>query len=193
MEQKFDCYAHSFDGREFIFESPTDKPFSEGEFVILETNKNFFLGQIYEKEFSVDRQLVQNGSYQRPFSSETRPVYKSARISGIRGSGKLLGKIRDGKIVNTSFVDQFHNASIDKAEKSIIEIYFNSCIEEGNNISIGNFSDYKNLDVMISLDGLDRHTFLTGQTGSGKSNSIKVVLFNILGSKNMDQKLLYLI
>ena len=42
MEQKFDCYAHSFDGREFIFESPTDKPFSEGEFVILETNKNFF-------------------------------------------------------------------------------------------------------------------------------------------------------
>jgi len=49
--------------------------------------------------------------------------------------------------------------------------------EEANSITVGNISVYESLDAKIDLDKLiSRHCAIVGSTGSGKSNSVSVLL-----------------
>lgn len=52
--------------------------------------------------------------------------------------------------------------------------------EEANSITVGNISVSESLDAKIDLDKLiSRHCAIVGSTGSGKSNSVSVLLQSI--------------
>lgn len=56
---------------------------------------------------------------------------------------------------------------------------FNECISVGKVLHLGNES--RKLNVEIGIDSLSKHTFVTGTTGSGKSNFMYLLLDGIKG------------
>ena len=63
--------------------------------------------------------------------------------------------------------------------------------EESNSITIGNISVSESLDAKIDLDKLiSRHCAIVGSTGSGKSNSVSVLLQSIANRKFPSSRIL---
>lgn len=59
------------------------------------------------------------------------------------------------------------------------EVKSNTELDETNSINIGNIlhlGEVSNLPVRLSLDELSKHMFVTGSTGSGKSNTMYLIL-----------------
>ncbi len=71
-----------------------------------------------------------------------------------------------------------------------------SKIDKYNSIQIGNVLNKKkstNQKFKLSLDGLNSHLFVSGITGGGKSNTIKGILEELQSSKNLENKIPFLV
>ncbi|MFW2566117.1 ATP-binding protein [Aliarcobacter butzleri] len=69
-------------------------------------------------------------------------------------------------------------------------------IDKYNSIEIGNVLNKKkatNQRFKLSLDGLNSHLFVSGITGGGKSNTIKGILEELQSSKNLENKIPFLV
>ncbi len=69
-------------------------------------------------------------------------------------------------------------------------------IDKDNSIEIGNVLNKKkptNQRFKLSLDGLNSHLFVSGITGGGKSNTIKGILEQLQSSKNLENKIPFLV
>ena len=51
---------------------------------------------------------------------------------------------------------------------------------EGRQLRVGQFANITGVPALIDPEGFDRHTFLCGQSGSGKTYSLGVILEHLL-------------
>ncbi|MEJ2212367.1 MAG: DUF87 domain-containing protein, partial [Anaerolineae bacterium] len=180
--------AYSTDGRTFGFEAPLSLSIPVGSFVRLGAgNDQEYLGQIITKE------LVQRegAEISLGFDEKDRGIVPEwvavsgtrsrLRIRALEGSGVLLGKVAGGDLVATSDVDTFQKATITPADMALVDRYLAGPARKRASLLIGH-ALYMDSHVPVSLDaaGLNRHTFLCGQSGSGKTFSLGIVLERLL-------------
>jgi uncharacterized protein len=179
--------AYSTDGRTFGYEAPLSMSIPVGSYVALRLqNGGEYLGQVVTKEVSV-RQGAEIGLELDPSlnallpegisfsSSHTYPLQRRYA----HGSGVILGKLDRGGYLPTTNEDSFQSADLTPASGPLVAQYL---APEGRaTLDIGR-ALYTEGHVRATLraEGFDRHTFLCGQSGSGKTFALGVILERLL-------------
>ena len=179
--------AYSTDGRTFGYEAPLSMSIPVGSYVALSVHEgSAYLGQVVTKEVSV-RQGAEIGLELDPSlnallpkgisfsSSHTYPLQRRYA----HGSGVILGKLDAGRYVPTTSEDGFQSADLTPAGGRLVAQYL--APEARTTLDVGR-ALYTEGRVRATLraEGFNRHTFLCGQSGSGKTFALGVTLERLL-------------
>jgi hypothetical protein len=180
--------AYSTDGRTFGYEAPLSLPIPIGCYVLLVTpGQDQYLGQIITKEvaqregaeiaYNLDEQ-AQSVFPQWLKISETKG---RLRVRALEGTGVLLGKLTGDRFVPTTNTDTFPSATITLADATVVGDYLASVTRKKSTLPIGQalYLDGRAI-VQLNAAGFNRHTVLCGQSGSGKTFSLGIVLEQLL-------------
>jgi hypothetical protein len=178
--------AYSTDGRTFGFEAPLALSIPVGCYVHLKAGDDQeYLGQIITKD------IVQREGAELSFGFDVEGIVPDwlsitgsrsrLRIRALEGSGMLLGRVAGDDLVATSNTDTFHQATITPADTALVGRYLAGPRLKRASLSIGHVL-YVDGHVPVELDagGFNRHTFLCGQSGSGKTFSLGILLERLL-------------
>src|SRR5918995_1102597 len=179
--------AYSTDGRTFGYEAPLSMSIPVGSYVALSVHEgSAYLGQVVTKEVSV-RQGAEIGLELDPSlnallpkgisfsSSHTYPLQRRYA----HGSGVILGKLDAGRYVPTTSEDGFQSADLTPAGGCLVAQYL--APEARTTLDVGR-ALYTEGRVRATLraEGFNRHKFLCGQSGSGKTFALGVTLERLL-------------
>ena len=179
--------AYSTDGRTFGYEAPLSMPIPVGSYVALSVqNGGEYLGQLVTKEVSV-RQGAEIGLELDPSLSALLPkgisfssshTYPLQRLYA-HGSGVILGRLDGGRHVPTTSEDGFQSADLTPASGHLVAQYL--APEGRTTLDVGRaLYTEGGVRALVGAEGFDRHTFLCGQSGSGKTFALGVILERLL-------------
>ena len=151
--------ATSVNGRQFRFQTSLhDLRLQTGGYVVLESEDQTRLGQVLTlRQESVVGNEVGLGP-------------SSARVRLAVGDGVIL----DGDLRS------FHDAHIRPAEPIEVEAWFGRTRPDRAGLTIGELLLAPGVVAALDAGGFNRHTFMCGQSGSGKTYSLGLVLERIL-------------
>lgn len=159
--------ATSVDGRHFTCQaSPHGLALQTGGYVVIEEGDTARLGQILELGLvEVDGPQIGNGG-----DSGDAPIAVTVRLRAVRGTGV----IRDGES------SPFHDGLMRPAEPSEVHAWLDRAQPSRAALEIGELQLAAGKPFRLDAGGFDRHTFLCGQSGSGKTYSLGVMLEQLL-------------
>src|SRR5215211_1365481 len=179
--------AYSTDGRTFGYEAPLSMSILVGSYVALAAQGGAeYLGQVVTKEVSV-RQGAEIGLELDPSLSALLPEgisFSSSHTYPLQrryahGSGVILGKLENDRYVPTTNEDGFQSADLAPAGESLVAAYL--AAEGRAKLDVGRaLYTEGGVRVPLKAEGFDRHTFLCGQSGSGKTFALGVILERLL-------------
>jgi DNA helicase HerA-like ATPase len=155
--------AFSLDGREFIFEAPLTAVFPLGGFVEIDTPSGRHLGQIVSEHAA-------------PFD----PV--APRVSG---AGIIVATIDRKGGVSSPIATPFGEAAVVKARPETVESHLSSGKPGRTTMDIGVSQIDAGVPARLHAAGFARHTFVCGQSGSGKTYTMGVVLERLLAETDL--------
>ncbi|KTG10879.1 hypothetical protein AUR64_06760 [Haloprofundus marisrubri] len=179
--------AYSTDGRTFEYEAPLSFPFPVGSYVLLQSaDGQEYLGQITTKETvkqqgaEVDFSIDERQADLFPEGLSITGIRDRLRVLALEGSGVLLGTVSADSISPTTSSDTFRKATVARVDAAVVSRYLSGSSERAK-LPVGR-ALYVDGEATVSLDagGFARHTFLCGQSGSGKTFSLGIVLEQLL-------------
>jgi DNA helicase HerA-like ATPase len=178
--------VYSTDGRTFGYEAPLSMPIPVGCYVALNTqNGTEYLGQVVTKEVAV-RQGAEIGLELDPNLSAllpkgvdlSRPTYRLERRYA-HGTGTILGRLENDAFVRTTSEDSFQSADLSRAGEHLVNQYLSQGKRALLEVGRALYTDTR-VRATLSAEGFDRHTFLCGQSGSGKTFALGIILERLL-------------
>jgi len=142
--------SSSLDGHAFDYEAESDSPVLVGDLLTLRPDEETSL-------------LVQIMTKER---AEDRTV---------RGTGVVLGKLEDGAL-SPPEARPFSRATVGRADPGILD----PLVSRGGPVARVGTSRTGELPALLSTNSFNRHTFLCGQSGSGKTYALGVILERLL-------------
>ncbi|HET7273290.1 MAG TPA: ATP-binding protein [Rubrobacter sp.] len=179
--------AYSTDGRTFGYEAPLSMSIPVGSYVSLTAQGGGeYLGQVVTKEVSV-RQGAEIGLELDPSLSALLPEgisFSSSHTYPLQrryanGSGVILGKLEQSRYVPTSSEDGFQSADLAPAGENLVAAYLAAGVRAQLDVGRALYTEGR-VRVPLKAEGFDRHTFLCGQSGSGKTFALGVILERLL-------------
>jgi DNA helicase HerA-like ATPase len=156
--------ATSVDGRQFTFQAPLEPlALRVGGYVVLESAAGPRLGQVLSLE--IGRGDAGEVGYGGEMTMSTRVMYRLAQ-----GEGTVL----DGP------ADAFHDAVVRPAEREEVRAWLRLTEPTRAMLAAGQLTRAPGLGHALDAGGFDRHTFLCGQSGSGKTYALGVLLERLL-------------
>jgi len=180
--------AYSIDGRTFRYEAPLTLSIPVGSYVHLNVNTGEeYLGQIITKDIiqnegaEISYDIDENYLDMLPDGLNIAGTRGRLRLRSLAGSGVLLARIVDQAFMDTSNTDVFQSATINLADSTVVARYLTDAGRKRVALPVGK-ALYVEGEASVQLDagGFNRHTFLCGQSGSGKTFSLGIVLEQIL-------------
>jgi len=155
--------ATSIDGRTFSFHASLDDLlFRVGGYVVQVDGDDAWLGQVLTLELG----LIEVG----PVASTPGPELLAVRrVAAAVGTGATLGVGRP-----------FHDVPLTPATEAQVNEWQQASRSQGVALEVGQFANLTGVPALIDPQGFDRHTFLCGQSGSGKTYSLGVILEHLL-------------
>jgi hypothetical protein len=160
--------ATSVDGYAFEFQASLhDLRLRRGGYVALEAGDQRRLGQITDVEAA---SATSNG--------EGR--------DGARGEGSVLVRLaRGGGIVLDTDGNPFHDAAVRPAEPDEVGSWLTRTRPDRAGLTIGEMLLAPGIPATLDSGGLARHTFMCGQSGSGKTYSLGLLLERVLAETRL--------
>ncbi|WP_460626693.1 ATP-binding protein [Intrasporangium mesophilum] len=153
--------ASSVDGRQFTFHaSLQDLQLQTGGYVVLEDAGSRRLGQV----------LTLQSDYASASDLGLEALRGGVRIRFARGEGVVL----DGPVV------PFHDARVRPAEPAEVQEWLARTQPDRSALPIGELLLAPGVSATLDSGGFNRHTFMCGQSGSGKTYSLGLVLERLL-------------
>jgi uncharacterized protein len=160
--------ATSVDGRRFSFQASLHGlQLQVGGYVVLEGDGRSHLGQVLTLE--LERQNVEGmlPTHMEGVPKETRT---QVQIRYARGEGIIL----EGGSA------PFHDALVRAAAGAEVQAWLQRSARSSARLRLGELALAANVPCLADAGGFDRHTFLCGQSGSGKTYSLGVILERLL-------------
>jgi DNA helicase HerA-like ATPase len=158
--------ATSLDGRRFSFQAGIDGlELRLGGYVILEGDGRATLGQVR----SLDAVEADLGEVGLPGDDDT-DIRTRLRIRLARGDGVILDR----------GVEPFHDHLARAATADEVRAWQADVAPARASLAVGTLPLAGGAPVSLDAGGFDRHTFLCGQSGSGKSYALGLVLEQLL-------------
>jgi DNA helicase HerA-like ATPase len=111
------------------------------------------------------------------FGIQRATVHLQARV--MQGAGVVIGRLDgDGDI------GAFDDATIEPADDDTVATYFDGIVGGGPGLEIGTLRS-STVPARLRPTGFARHTFMCGQSGSGKTFSLGVVLERLLNETDL--------
>ncbi len=166
--------ATSVDGLRFSYQAPVgSQVVSPGGFVTLVDGERRVLGQVMDQVLAVREGPATSATLDEAGlgGEGNLALSTNVRLRVVEGNGRIL--LGDGK----PFVD----AAVEAADAADVEAFFVQANRGATRLPVGELA-LMDAPVVAALDasGFDRHTFLCGQSGSGKTYSLGVVLERLL-------------
>jgi uncharacterized protein len=180
--------AYSVNGKDFGYETSLSAPLTVGSYVtILREDGEEYLGQIITQDILVregpeyglglDADL---GMFVAKMTTSSQ-LKDRLRVRYIQGVGRLLGKLNREGFTPATDSDIFQEAGISSATDEAIAQYFSSITRGYSELEVGKVLHTDGqARVLLRASGFDRHSFLCGQSGSGKTFALGVILEQIL-------------
>jgi len=157
LERSILPLATSVDGRRFTFQTSLhDLELEAGAYVVLEGGGGDRLGQLLSLEFGSDE--------------GTGPGLPQVRIRFGRGDGAVLDG--DGR--------PFHDATVRPARPDEVAAWLDRTRPDHATLPVGELALAAGVQFELDAGGFGRHTFLCGQSGSGKTYSLGVLVERLL-------------
>jgi len=152
--------AFSIDGRTFAFETVIDAAPAIGSYVSLRVDaEHVYLGQLIDE--SVGRSADGDG-----------------RV--VTGTGNLLARLGDAGSERLDGTDVFGHADMTPASGDVVAGHLSVGSGSAAAIELGRLQRMPDVPAQLHAKGFGRHTFLCGQSGSGKTYTLGVVLERLL-------------
>ena len=166
LEEQVLPLATSVDGRRFTYQTSLyGLAVQAGSYVALEQGSERRLGQIVTLEIS-RRPTLELGS-----SEEGEPAHRAqVVVRAAEGEGRVLSG--DGS--------PFHDAMVRPATADEVREHLEETAPPRAQLEIGELLLADGVPFSLDAGGFGRHTFLCGQSGSGKTYSLGVVLEQLL-------------
>jgi len=146
--------AHSIDGRTFAFTAPLSAAVPISAYVSIVVDEHTYLGQVLEV-------TVDTGSPAPAGSPVARHV---------SGRGRLL----------TSGSPAFGDGAVTAADSKSVAEHLASTLGSNSAIELGRLQAPTEVAAQLLAKGFGRHTFMCGQSGSGKTYTLGVILERML-------------
>lgn len=184
-----EALATSIDGRTFTYEAPVIEAMPPGSFVSINAgdDRTYFArileNDIVERdgpEIALDNSsdLTKSGGLAE---LAIQNVSFRVRLRFARGSGILIGRIDGDRVRATGDSDQFDSAAIGPVSSDQLSHYLAAFMQGRPSLPIGSQAGYEpRIPASMLAGGFGRHTFLVGQSGSGKTYSLGVILEQLL-------------
>ncbi len=157
--------AYSIDGRTFEFAAPLSGALPIGSYVQLDTGHEAFLGQLLDE--AVVGESAARGS-------------DAGGPPRITGRGILLAQLSEGGSEAVDGTAVFGEATLEAADPAVVGAHFAATQSKGAMIELGAIQRMPDVAARLRASGFGRHTFLCGQSGSGKTYTLGVVLERLL-------------
>jgi len=166
LEERILPLATSVDGRRFSYQASLHGlAFQAGSYVALERGSERRLGQIVTLEIA-RREGLELGS-----SVDGEPAHRAQVVLRLaEGEGRVLSG--DGA--------QFHDAAVRPATPDEVRGHLEDTAPRRAQLEVGELLLAEGVPFSLDAGGFGRHTFLCGQSGSGKTYSLGVVLERLL-------------
>jgi DNA helicase HerA-like ATPase len=158
------AHAQSIDGRTFSFEASLADAVPIGSYVTIETDGGTYLGQVLDSA---------------PSARAAGPA-DNAPAPSISGRGLLLSQVADGEFTGLDRSDVFGNGAVAAANPGLVSAHLTSALGSSSAIELGRLQRPKGVTAHLRSKGFGRHTFLCGQSGSGKTYTLGVILERLL-------------
>lgn len=156
-----DTLAFSIDGRSFTCEGPLSSgPPIGGYVTITDASGNAWLGQILE--------------------SGLGPTAEPGRERVIVSQGTLIAQIVDGHPQPVNRLTPFDAADVSPAEPETVSEHLVEAVGSSAGLEIGSMRAIEGVPALLRASGFGRHTFLCGQSGSGKTYTLGLILERLL-------------
>ena len=158
--------ATSVDGRRFIFQASLHElAFQAGGYVVLEDGGEPRLGQVITLETA----------------SREGPDLAVALTDDLTASSSVLLRYAQGEgVVVEGDGAPFHDAAVRPAQPDEVEAWVERTRPRRAALAVGDLVLASGVPFALDAGGFDRHTFLCGQSGSGKTYSLGLVLEQLL-------------
>jgi uncharacterized protein len=179
--------ADSADGHFFSFQAPLTTQLPAGAYVRISTEAGVaYLGQVTSRKIA-DRdgpEISTEGDMGAGADLAGIHVSRTAyrlQMRFVQGSGTLLGRLGDETVAETTSSDLFENAEITTASSWDVDQYLRLRTSGAAVLDIGELqAGDGTARARLRATGFDRHTFLCGQSGSGKTYSLGAMLERVL-------------
>jgi hypothetical protein len=173
LERAVLSLAQSLDGRRFAWQASLHgEPVGVGGYVLLELESGPALGQILEAELD---EVGVAGLAGAAAGGEDGPLRTNVAIRLVRGAGALL----------TGRADPFFDVPMRSATADEVSEWRRQ-VEPGRApLPIGELVTAPAVPATIDARGFGRHTFMCGQSGSGKTYALGVILDRLLAATRL--------
>lgn len=186
--------AFSMDGRVFGYEVPVSQSLRIGAYVSVQTGAGVeYLGQITVQEIATrdgpEYGIKSNAQAQLFITQSIESNFVDrVRLRYVQGWGELIGRVTEKGIERTTNDDVFEDATLKLAPTGIITLHLSSTGDAksppGFDVGYSLGAEKGKARVQLQPKGFRRHTFMCGQSRSGKTFALGVILEQILLSDN---------
>jgi DNA helicase HerA-like ATPase len=166
LERSVQPLATSVDGRRFTFQASLhDLAFQAGGYVVLEDGTEPRLGQVITLDLA----------------SSDGPELALDLADDLAGRSRMVLRYADGAgVLLEQDGTPFHDASVRPARPEEVDAWLTRTRPERASLDVGELVLAPGVRFALDAGGFDRHTFLCGQSGSGKTYSLGLVLERLL-------------
>lgn len=164
FERQVVASAGSLDGYTFTFVAPVSLPLRPGGYVLVDTPAGPRLGHLREvavEEVEGPEVVVSVGSL--------RDIRTPLPFARLVGSGVMLDRS-----------EPFYGAAVSLADSAAVQRWSDHARPKRASLVLGNATLAPDVGVELDAGGFARHTFLCGQSGSGKSYAMGLLLEQLL-------------
>jgi uncharacterized protein len=174
LEDELPATALSVDGRSFSFRAPIGgAALPAGSYVALHGDGATALGHVVSSELSFREVEYRGGEGD---SGELTGIF---RIRMLEGEGTILGTIGEGGFSAGAEL-QLRDAPLEPAPPEAVAEFLSAPRAEGGGLEVGGALHAGGAPVVLHAKGFARHSFLCGQSGSGKTYALGVILERLL-------------
>jgi uncharacterized protein len=152
--------AWSSGARRFDFEAPLGTSLSIGAPVLLSADHGDYLGQVVELT--------------------PAPLRDDRPGRWVVGQGTLIGSVSGESLAPVDAARTFDTARLRPAPGPLVRSWLAAATAGGASLDVGQLRNPSTESARLVAAGFNRHTFLCGQSGSGKTYAMGVVLEQLL-------------
>jgi DNA helicase HerA-like ATPase len=172
LEEAVQPFATSIDGKEFELQAPLhDLSFKVGGYVVVDTAHGPFLGQVLTLELG----HLDSAEFTLSLEGEEGSLRAPVAVRAARGTGVIL----------TGPALPFLDADVRLADAGAIHGWLEGARPKHAALEVGTLALSPDHPARLDAGGFGRHTFLCGQSGSGKTYSLGLVLERLLSDTTL--------